>query len=223
MQDYETMLSRLADLVLEREVIRYGSFTLSSGIPNSLYFDGRLLTTDPEGAYLIGNMITEFIKENPVAAVGGPSIGADPIVMSVTMAAYYQGLHIPTFMIRKQPKSHGMLKHIEGNFEIGSEVALVDDTCATGDSLLNSISILEHFGHTKVNSIYVVFNRRELQGDLKLKASGHDIITLVTQEDIIAAMNRKLGDNFAERVSFYPDFKPICIEYWKAMRLKAQG
>ena len=138
--NYDEMLVGLVDLVLEKEIIKYGDFKLASGKYSHLYYDGRLLSTDPEGAYFIGNMILELIKDNPVDAIGGPSIGADPIAMAVTMASIYQNQPIPMFMVRSQPKSYGRLQQIEGNLPENSTVAIVDDTCATGDSLLKTIT-----------------------------------------------------------------------------------
>lgn len=212
--NYDAMCAQLADLVLARNVIKFGSFELSSGQRSALYYDGRILSTDPVGAYLIGNMIVEFIKEIPVDAIGGPSIGADPIAMSVTMAAMHRNLHIPMFMVRNQAKTYGRLQQIEGNLPPNSEVAIVDDTCATGESLLSTIDAIEKAG-SKVKSIYVIFNRREMQGDEKVLAAGHSLITLLTSEDLIAAMARKIGSDFADYVNSWPDFMSVYLHYLK--------
>ena len=84
----QRMAARLLQLAEERGAIRYGDFTLSSGRKSAYYFDGRLLSLDPEGAHLLGNALLPILADAGVAAIGGPTLGADPIVAAVAMASW---------------------------------------------------------------------------------------------------------------------------------------
>ena len=86
---------RLLSLALERGALRYGDFTLSSGQSSKYYFDGRLLSLDPEGTYLIGKAILPILKEAGAQAIGGPTLGADPIVAAVALTSHLKGSPIP--------------------------------------------------------------------------------------------------------------------------------
>ena len=137
---------RLLELALERGAIRYGDFTLSSGKTSSYYFDGRLLSLDPEGAHLIGNALLPMLAEAGVDAVGGPTLGADPIVTAAAMASWQQGAPLPAFIVRKEAKGHGLTQMIEGPLPEAATVAIVDDTCTTGGSLFHAIDAAEEAG-----------------------------------------------------------------------------
>ena len=132
----QQMANRLLELALERGAIRYGDFTLSSGRKSSYYFDGRLLSLDPEGAYLLGHALLPLLTDAGVEAVGGPTLGADPIVTAVATASWQQGTPMPAFIVRKEAKGYGMGQMIEGPLPpAGASVAIVDDACTTGGSL----------------------------------------------------------------------------------------
>ena len=119
------MVARLLELALERGAIRYGDFTLSSGRKSSYYFDGRLLSLDPEGAYLLGHALLPLLTDASVSAVGGPTLGADPIVAAVATASWQQGTPIPAFIVRKEAKGYGMGQMIEGPLPpAGTSVAI---------------------------------------------------------------------------------------------------
>ena len=115
-----SMAERLLEIAEERGAIRYGDFTLSSGRKSSYYFDGRLLSLDPEGAHLIGNALLSAIDgldDAGIAAIGGPTLGADPIVAAVAMASWQSaegGRPLPAFIVRKEAKGYGTAQLIEG-------------------------------------------------------------------------------------------------------------
>ena len=170
-------VERLLELALERGALKYGNFTLSSGRKSSYYFDGRLLSLDPEGALLIGKALTPLILAAGAEAVGGPTLAADPMVTAVAMTSQLQGNGIPAFIVRKDTKEHGTAQLIEGPLRPGSKVAIVDDTCTTGGSLLHAIRAAEGAGCTVVRA-FVVLDRRE-GGAEELRRQGYELTPLL--------------------------------------------
>ena len=167
----------LLSLSLARGALKYGQFTLSSGKTSSYYFDGRLLSLDPEGAMLIGQALLPLIRQAEAQAVGGPTLAADPIVTAVALASQEDGDGIPAFIVRKETKEHGMGQLIEGPLVAGSRVAIVDDTCTTGGSLLHAIAAAEGLG-CNVVKVIALLDRREGGGD-ELRRRGYDFTALM--------------------------------------------
>lgn len=167
----------LLSLSLARGALKYGQFTLSSGKTSSYYFDGRLLSLDPEGAMLIGQALLPLIRQAEAQAVGGPTLAADPIVTAVALASQEDGNGIPAFIVRKETKEHGMGQLIEGPLVAGSRVAIVDDTCTTGGSLLHAIAAAEGLG-CNVVKVIALLDRREGGGD-ELRRRGYDFTALM--------------------------------------------
>jgi orotate phosphoribosyltransferase len=168
---------RLLQLALERGALKYGEFTLSSGKKGSYYFDGRLLSLDPEGAHLIGKALLPLLRQSGVQAVGGPTVGADPIVTAVALTSHLEGTPISAFIVRKEAKEHGTRQLIEGPLEMGSRVAIVDDTCTTGNSLLQAIHAAEAVGCAVVK-VLAILDRRE-GGAEELQKRGYEFTSLM--------------------------------------------
>ena len=126
---------RLKEILLEKSVITGREFTLSSGKTSDFYVDARISTLDPEGAYLCGKLFLDMLKEFNVDAVGGYSIGADPIVTSIALISFQEKTPLPAFIIRKEEKAHGTGKTIEGNFPKTGRVAIFDDVITSGSSI----------------------------------------------------------------------------------------
>src|SRR5271170_7672642 len=124
--------------ILQRDALKRGTFTLASGRTSHYYVDGRKVTLSAEGAALIGAGVLELIAGEPaVTAVGGLTMGADPIVGATLALAPAAGLgHLRGFVVRKEAKSHGTGRLVEGALEPGSTVAIVDDVATTGGSSL---------------------------------------------------------------------------------------
>ena len=170
---------RLLALALERGAIRYGDFTLSSGRRSAYYFDGRLLSLDPEGAHLLGNALLPLLAEARVSAVGGPTLGADPIVAAAAMASWQAGTPLPAFIVRKEAKRHGTGQLIEGPLPpAGATVAVVDDTCTTGGSLFHAIGAVEAAG-CRVGLALAALDRNE-GGSAALRERGYRFAALLT-------------------------------------------
>ena len=122
-------IERLLEIAIEKGALKYGDFTLSSGKHSSYYFDGRLLSLDPEGAFLIGKALYPLVNSSGAEAIGGPTLAADPVVTAVSITSQMNGSGIPAFIVRKEAKEHGMTNLIEGPVKpaesIGCEVVQV--------------------------------------------------------------------------------------------------
>lgn len=180
--EQERTVARLLELALERGALRYGDFTLSSGRKSAYYFDGRLLSLDPEGAHLLGNALLSAIvglDDAKIAAIGGPTLGADPIVAAVAMASWQGGNPLPAFIVRKEAKGHGTAQLIEGALPPpGTSVAIVDDACTTGGSLFHAIAAAEESG-CKVGLVMAVLDRNEGGSDT-IRERGYPFTSLLT-------------------------------------------
>ena len=169
--------SRILQVALDRGALKYGDFTLTSGRKSSYYFDGRLLSLDPEGAHLIAKALLPVLRDAVVDAVGGPTLGADPIVAAIGLASYLDGDSIPAFIVRKEAKAHGTGRGIEGPLTAGCRVAIIDDVCTTGGSLFHAIAAAEALGCT-VSKVLAVLDRRE-GGSEELRRRGYDFVALL--------------------------------------------
>ena len=171
-------IDRLLELALDRGAIKYGDFTLTSGKKSSYYFDGRLLSLDPEGAYLISQALLPLLQHAGAAAIGGTTLGADPIVTAVALASHLAGGSIPAFIVRKESKDHGMKQNIEGPLVAGSKVAIVDDVCTTGGSLFHAIEAAEAAGCIVVKVVSLL-DRNE-GGSEEMQKRGYDFSALLS-------------------------------------------
>jgi orotate phosphoribosyltransferase len=152
---------RLIEL-LQRDALKRGTFTLASGRTSHYYVDGRKLTLSAEGAASIGAGVLELLAgEFKVDAVGGLTMGADPIVGATLALASAAGLgHLRGFLVRKEAKVHGTANLVEGPLEPGSTVAIVDDVATTGGSSLQAVVAAQAMG-CKVAVVIAVLDRLE--------------------------------------------------------------
>src|SRR5215469_5100658 len=140
--------------LLQRKSIVWGKVKLSSGQESDYYFDCKLTTLDPEGAFLTANAVLDLLDEKGIRAdaISGPPIGAHPIVAAVAAVSHLRakegkGRPLPAFMIRKQPKAHGLEKQIEGlDIKTIRDVVIIDDVCTKGESTLEALKIVEDAG-----------------------------------------------------------------------------
>ena len=157
--------------------MKYGKFVLSSGRDSAYYFDGRRISLDPEGAYLIGDCMLSLIAATDATSEGGLTLGADPLVASISLLSYINGMSITGFIVRKQGKLHGTRQTIEGLLSPGSKVAIVDDTCTTGGSILESIKEVERI-ECEVVKVITILDRCE-GGSEEIKKRGYSFATLL--------------------------------------------
>ena len=198
MLNVETMANpdaRLAELLhfLTHKSVCRGDFTLSSGAKSDLYVDAKLTTLDPRGAVLVGKIGWELIKAKiasehvRVDSVGGLTMGADAIALSIGIAAQIDDpqTSIQTFSVRKSAKTHGRHKLIEGNFNSGDSVVIIDDVITTGGSTLQAIDAVQAEGG-KVAFVVVLVDREE-GGRQRIEERGIPVIPILTRRDIIRA------------------------------------
>ncbi len=170
--------------LLQRDALRTGTFTLASGRTSHYYVDGRKVTLSAEGATVIGAGVLDQLADLPqVHAVGGLTMGADPIVgatLAVAGAGKRPGLR--GFLVRKEAKGHGTGQLVEGPLEPGMVVAIVDDVATTGGSSIKAVEAAEAFGCT-VARVVVVLDRLE-GAAFAFAARGVDYRALTTIRDL---------------------------------------
>ena len=177
------MKNRLKQILLEKSVITGREFKLASGKTSNFYVDARVTTLDAEGAYLCGKIFLEMLREFKVDAVGGYSIGADPIVSAIAVLSFMENNPIPAFIIRKEEKSHGTGKMIEGNFPLRARVVIFDDVVTSGGSILKGAAQVEQQGGT-VAAVMAVLDREE-GGKEKSEAAGYKFLSIFTKKDFL--------------------------------------
>jgi orotate phosphoribosyltransferase len=170
---------QLRRLLLERSV-RRGDFILASGQRSSYYIDCRLTTMSAEGMVLIGRMGLAAIRAQGwrPRAVGGLTMGADPVAYAIAAASQGTDLEMDAFSVRKEPKAHGTGQQIEGNLSAGDDVAIVEDVITSGGSARKAIAAVEGAGGRVVGMVAVV--DREEGGRAVLESGGVRVVSLTT-------------------------------------------
>jgi orotate phosphoribosyltransferase len=136
--------------------LRFGDFTLTSGGKSDYYIDGKQTTLCARGAYLVAWLILEELKGTGVDAIGGPTLGADPVIGAVMALAALENSPLIGFIVRKEAKEHGTQRLIEGPLQPGMRVAVFDDTVTTGGSLKHAIEQVEAAQCTVVKVLAIV-------------------------------------------------------------------
>src|ERR1043166_7936747 len=182
--------TELSDL-LRKKSIFHGEFTLASGAKSKYYFDCRLTTLDPKGAWLVGQLMHSLIRKEEASrqlridAVGGLTMGADPVALAAAMFSYYANdpAALQTFVVRKSPKAHGQTKLIEGNFKNGDTVVVVEDVVTRGDSTMAAINAVVNEGG-KVGFVGVLVDRQE-GGRQKIEQLGYPVFSLFKRDELL--------------------------------------
>lgn len=172
--------AELRRLLLERAV-RRGTVTLRSGATSSYYIDCRVLTLSPDGLALVARLMLESLPAG-IQAVGGPTLGADPIAAGICLLSGLSGRPLPAFLVRKEAKEHGRGRRIEGPVEAGLRVAVVEDTVTTGGALQGAIAAVEEAGMV-VGAVRCIVDR-EAGGLDVLRARGYDAQALFGASDL---------------------------------------
>jgi orotate phosphoribosyltransferase len=189
----------LRELLTKKSVFQ-GNFTLASGAQSDLYIDARLTTLDPRGAHLVGQIGWKLVKENAaklgksIDAIGGLTMGADPVALSIGIAALVDEPHttLQVFTVRKSAKVHGRQKLIEGNFAKGDSVVVVDDVITTGGSTQQAIDTIEAAGG-RIAFVLVLVDRRE-GGREKIEKRGYTVVPIFTRVDLTGADAARQSD-----------------------------
>jgi len=156
----ESDRARLGKILKEKSILR-GEFILASGKKSDYYIDARLTTLDPEGVYLTGKIFLEEIRKySEINAVGGPTMGADPIVGALMVLSRESGYPLSGFLVRKWEKGHGTGKLIEGDLKPGDITVVVEDVVTTGGSVIKAIDAVRKAG-AQVKKALVIVDREE--------------------------------------------------------------
>lgn len=178
MQIDQEKKQQLAELVKELAVV-HGKVTLSSGKEADYYVDLRRATLHAEASRLIGALLRELTADWDYVAVGGLTLGADPVATSIMHAG---GRPIHSFVVRKEAKKHGMQRRIEGPDVVGKKVLVVEDTTTTGNSPLTAVAALREAG-AEVVGVATVVDRATGAGDV-IAAEGLEYRYLLGLEDL---------------------------------------
>ena len=154
--DDNQLKEELLKLIKEKAVIR-GERTLASGKKANFYIDGKQVTLDSQGLFVTGKLILHMIGSVKADAIGGPTLGADPIAAAVSLLSSQTGKPVKAFIVRKEAKQHGMQKMIEGpEIKKGDRVVMVEDVITTGGSVLKAIQEVEKLGAHVVKVVCLV-------------------------------------------------------------------
>lgn len=169
--------------IIRQESVRRGDFLLASGRRSNVYVDLRRTTTHPEGAALVARLMIDALAGADVERVGGPTLGADPILGAIAALSMSTDRPLPVFIVRKEQKQHGTGVAIEGQFRAGARVAILDDTVTGGGSLLHALDVAREAGAEIVRVLTVV--DREAGGGAAIAARGHELHALFTLKEIL--------------------------------------
>jgi orotate phosphoribosyltransferase len=143
--------------LLKDRAFSKGKFILSSGKESNFYLDARIVTLSAPGAYLTARLMLDMVKEDHLDAIGGPTLGADPMVGAIASLSHQDGRPINTFIIRKQPKAHGKQQQVEGPLlKEGGRVVIIDDVATTGKAFVESIEVLQKMNISIIKAICVI-------------------------------------------------------------------
>jgi len=173
--------ARLLEL-LKARALELRQVTLSSGRTSDYYIDCKRVTLSPEGAYLTAKIFLEMIGPE-VEAVGGLTLGADPLVASIALLSHIDGRDLQALIVRKEPKKHGTKSYVEGPvLEKGARVAVVEDVVTSGASILKAIERIAREGYQPVQAL-AIFDRQE-GGREELASRGYKLQSIFTREDL---------------------------------------
>jgi orotate phosphoribosyltransferase len=186
----QDLKERLTALLLEKS-FKYSDepiFKLASGKLSNYYIDCRKTTHSSEGKYLIGNIIYDMIKDLDVQAIGGLTMGADPVSCAVSYASFINKQNIASFSIRKERKEHGLKKVIEGDVKKGDRVIIVEDVITTGGSTIKAIESAQNEGLEVVKVIALV--DREEGGREEVLKHVPDVKSICTKSELMEAYKK---------------------------------
>jgi len=168
---------------ISADAVFHGDFTLTSGKKATYYVDLRKVSLDHRVAPLIGQVMLDLIKDIPdVSAVGGMTMGADPVAAAVLHQGAVRGLSYDAFVVRKEPKDHGRGKQVEGPDLAGKRVIVLEDTSTTGGSPLAAIEALLKVG-AEIAGVAVVVDRNTGAREV-IEAAGYPYYAAIGLEDL---------------------------------------
>lgn len=179
----DALKEELIKIIKEKSLITGVERVLASGRTSTYYIDAKMTTLDPKGANVVARLILEVLKDYDLDAIGGFTLGADPIVSAVAVLSTETARPLPAFIVRKEPKKHGERKMIEGPFEKGWKVCVVDDVVTTAGSTLKACQAVEEEGGKVVLTLAIV--DRQEGGRENLEAKGYKFVSLLTRTELL--------------------------------------
>ena len=179
-----TERERLRQMLLDRSM-RFGEFVLSSGATSNYYIDVRKTSLHPEGLRAISKLFYEALLPDRVSAVGGLTLGADPLVAGVMLYSAEMGKPLEGFLVRRTTKDHGMRGQVEGNLAGHKRVAILDDVITSGESALIAAEAAESYKAEIVRVLAVV--DREQGGAQAFQQHGYPFTALFSIGELLPA------------------------------------
>lgn len=178
-----TEREQLLDLLYRRSFIYREDppFKLVSGRESFYYFDCKATTLTPQGLYLVGKLMFAAVADAGADAIGGLTLGADPIALATSLEAYRNGVTIAPLIVRKEPKKHGTQKWIEGSLENVRKVVVLDDVITTGGSTITAVERMRESGLEVIRALVII--DREEGGRESIEALGIPVASLFTRSD----------------------------------------
>jgi orotate phosphoribosyltransferase len=189
-QKVERDKQRLQEILLAKS-FKLGDFTLSSGKKSDYYVDCRTATLDAEALYLISQLFLDYVEHKKLAldAAGGLTLGADPIVGGMVALSQTRARPLQGFIVRKEAKSHGTGKQVEGNLEKGWKVAIIEDVITTGASAIKAVNAAKEVG-AEIEVVLAVVDREE-GGREEISKLSLPVYSLFTSSELKAAARKK--------------------------------
>jgi orotate phosphoribosyltransferase len=188
------MRQRLVELVFEY-AFQYSEtpgFKLAHGGTSPFYFNCKKVTLDPEGLYLIGNLLFEALNGLNVEGVGGLTLGADALANAAAYTSWLKGRPFQSFIVRKKQKDHGIVASVEGKVKAGNRVVVLDDVVTTGASTLQAISACREAGFEILGAIALV-DRQEMNGRANIEKEVPFLKALVTCDEVMGLYRKTTG------------------------------
>jgi orotate phosphoribosyltransferase len=175
--------ARLFEVLKARAFFRE-KIILSSGKESEYYIDARRVTLSADGAYYAAKIFWALAAKEEFDAIGGPTLGADPLLGALNVLAFQAGRPLKTFIIRKAPKAHGKQQQIEGPLlPDKARVLLVDDVATTGKAFLQSLDVLAQAGFS-ADKAFCLVDRQEGAAEA-LRAKGCELVSIFTADDFL--------------------------------------
>jgi len=167
--------------IIKSKALRFGDFVLASGRKSNYYLNGKMVTLQSEGLGLAAELIFDIVKEFNADAIGGPTLGADPIVGAILSVAYRNNFKLDGFIVRKQSKDHGTKSLIEGPLKEGSTVVLLEDVVTTGETLIKAAKAVKNY-NCEIIAMVCLIDREEGATD-NIAKEGYKFIPLFKRRD----------------------------------------
>ena len=182
MGEIEQNKKRLLEL-FKKNAFHSRAVILSSGKKSDYYIDAKQVSLTPEGLFLIGKVVLDMLKNDEFDAIGGLTIGADPIVAAIGVVSYLNARPVQTFIVRKEPKQHGMQKFIEGpSLKPNSKVVIIEDVITSGNSALKAIKAVETL-KCRVVKVAALVDRLEGARE-SLSSQNYKLVSVFTKDNL---------------------------------------